>query len=70
MSGREGSPGLDGNEVNGTFYLFTLYVGGRTDISTRRKRTRNLTHQIMFLVNAVVIESLYFLLSVDSCVYP
>lgn len=28
MPGREGSPGLDGNEVHDTLYLFTLYVGG------------------------------------------
>ena len=26
MPGREGSPGLDGNEVHGAFYLVTLFV--------------------------------------------
>ena len=27
MPGREGSPGSDGNEVHGVFYLFPLYTG-------------------------------------------
>jgi len=27
MPGREGSPGSDGNEVHGAFYLFTLFAG-------------------------------------------
>lgn len=67
MPGREGSPGLDGNEVHS---VCLLYAQGRTDVTTPRKETRKQTHQIMFPVNSVVIEPFYLLSRIDSCVHP
>lgn len=50
--------------------IYLLYSQGPTDVTTPRKRTRKQTRQSLFLVNSVVIEALYLLASIDSCVHP
>lgn len=49
MPGREGSPGLDGNEVHDTLYLFTLYAGGVQMLQHRTKERGYKLTKLSFL---------------------